>query len=129
MKYIVLGIFLALTVATHARADVYRPGNDQPCTPFLVDGAVQFCMSGTCDGGGSCEPVDLNKNGTADCCQCPKTINRNYILDTRFPPMDDPAALDASVRAVPGVVDTGLFLGMADVVLVGTPDGLDRLER
>jgi ribose 5-phosphate isomerase A len=58
-----------------------------------------------------------------------ETDNRNYILDTRFAPMDEPAALDAKVRAVPGVVDTGLFLGMADVVLVGTPDGLDRLDR
>jgi ribose 5-phosphate isomerase A len=56
-----------------------------------------------------------------------RTDNGNVIVDTRFAPMDDPRALDASVRAVPGVVDTGLFLGMADVVLIGTPDGVERL--
>jgi ribose 5-phosphate isomerase A len=32
-------------------------------------------------------------------------------------------AIDASLRAIPGVVDTGLFLGTAERVLVGYPDG------
>ena len=32
-------------------------------------------------------------------------------------------ALDAALRAIPGVVDTGLFLGTAERVLVGRPDG------
>jgi len=32
-------------------------------------------------------------------------------------------ALDAALRAIPGVVDTGLFLGTAERVLVGYPDG------
>ena len=33
--------------------------------------------------------------------------------------MADPAALEARICAIPGVVDTGLFLGMADMVLIG----------
>ena len=57
------------------------------------------------------------------------TDNGNLILDTRFAPMDDPHSIDRAVRAVPGVVDTGLFLGMADLVLVGTPDGVERLDK
>ena len=32
-------------------------------------------------------------------------------------------ALEAALRAIPGVVDTGLFLGTAERVLVGHPDG------
>jgi len=34
-----------------------------------------------------------------------------------------PRALEAELRAIPGVVDTGLFLGTAERVLVGYPDG------
>lgn len=47
------------------------------------------------------------------------TDNGNNILDCQTGPIADPAALEAQLRAVPGVVGTGLFLGMADVVLVG----------
>lgn len=45
--------------------------------------------------------------------------NGNVILDTGFAPIGEPRQLEAALRAVPGVVDTGLFLGMADLVLVG----------
>jgi ribose 5-phosphate isomerase A len=39
-------------------------------------------------------------------------------------------ALEAAIRAIPGVVDTGLFLGTAERVLVGFPDGrVDTLTR
>lgn len=46
------------------------------------------------------------------------TDNGNWIVDARFSPIDVPAQVAASVRAIPGVVDTGIFLDMADVVLV-----------
>ena len=45
--------------------------------------------------------------------------NGNAILDCAVGPIADPAALELQIRAIPGVVGTGLFLGMADVVLVG----------
>ena len=45
--------------------------------------------------------------------------NGNYILDCGSGPIEAPAELEARIRAIPGVVDTGLFLGMADIVLVG----------
>jgi ribose 5-phosphate isomerase A len=47
------------------------------------------------------------------------TDNGNNILDCAVEPIADPALLDSGLRAIPGVVGTGLFLGMADVVLVG----------
>jgi ribose 5-phosphate isomerase A len=48
-----------------------------------------------------------------------KTDNQCYILDTAFPPIDNPRELEAKIQSIPGVLGTGLFLGMADVVLVG----------
>jgi ribose 5-phosphate isomerase A len=44
--------------------------------------------------------------------------NGNQILDCRIPPLSDPAGLDQAICAIPGVVGTGLFLGMADTVVV-----------
>jgi ribose 5-phosphate isomerase A len=43
----------------------------------------------------------------------------NPVLDARFPRIDDPAALAARLDAIPGVLEHGLFVGMATLVLVG----------
>ena len=55
------------------------------------------------------------------------TENGNLMLDAApaAPLADGDAAraLQAALRAIPGVVDTGLFLGTAERVLVGHPDG------
>jgi ribose 5-phosphate isomerase A len=47
------------------------------------------------------------------------TDNGNHILDCAVTPIPDAARLAADIAAIPGVVGTGLFLGMADTVLVG----------
>jgi ribose 5-phosphate isomerase A len=49
--------------------------------------------------------------------------NGNHILDCATDPITDAVRLEADILAIPGVVGTGLFLGMADIVLVG--DGTD----
>lgn len=46
------------------------------------------------------------------------TDNGNLILDCAVDPIPDPPALERAIRGIPGVVDTGLFLGTADTVLV-----------
>ena len=46
------------------------------------------------------------------------TDNGNWILDCGVDPIADPRQLELAIRAVPGVVGTGLFLGMADSVVV-----------
>ena len=55
------------------------------------------------------------------------TENGNVMLDVApAAPLPDGVAaraLEAALRAIPGVVDTGLFLGTAERVLVGHPDG------
>jgi ribose 5-phosphate isomerase A len=56
-----------------------------------------------------------------------RTDNGNFTLDCapREALADGAAAraLEASILAIPGVVDTGLFLGTAERVLIGHPDG------
>ncbi len=47
------------------------------------------------------------------------TDEGNRILDCRFGPISDPPALAAELSAMPGVVEHGLFIGMADDVIVG----------
>jgi ribose 5-phosphate isomerase A len=46
------------------------------------------------------------------------TDNGNLILDATVSAIADPAGLEATLRAIPGVVGTGLFVGMAHVVMV-----------
>jgi ribose 5-phosphate isomerase A len=48
--------------------------------------------------------------------------NANWILDCKVAPIEDPGSLDAAIRAIPGVVGTGLFLGMTSAVLVEGED-------
>jgi ribose 5-phosphate isomerase A len=51
----------------------------------------------------------------------------NFIYDVHTGPIDDPAATDRALRGIPGVVETGLFVGRADLVIVAGEDGLRRL--
>lgn len=55
--------------------------------------------------------------------------NGNAILDCHFGPIADPQRLQKHLLAIPAVVDTGLFLNMAQSVLIGQPDGVRRLAR
>jgi ribose 5-phosphate isomerase A len=57
------------------------------------------------------------------------TDSSNFIFDLGVGPLSDPGRLDQLLRALPGVVETGLFLGRADVVLVAGDGGIRRLER
>jgi ribose 5-phosphate isomerase A len=47
------------------------------------------------------------------------TDNGNVILDCKISPIADPVNFERGVLAIPGVVGAGIFLGMADTVLVG----------
>ena len=57
------------------------------------------------------------------------TDNGNVVIDVRNLKIIDPPTLEAELNHVPGVVANGLFaLRPADVVLVGTPDGVRKRE-
>jgi ribose 5-phosphate isomerase A len=57
------------------------------------------------------------------------TDNGNYIADCGFAAIPDPTELDRGLRALFGVVATGLFCGLAGKAFVGTPTGVDVIER
>jgi len=56
------------------------------------------------------------------------TDNGNLIYDAACGRIAEPAALAAALKSVTGVVDHGLFLDLADLALVGMPDGVVELE-
>ena len=53
----------------------------------------------------------------------------NLIYDLACGPIDAPGALERALRGIPGVVETGLFIGRADIVLVARESGVERRTR
>jgi len=51
------------------------------------------------------------------------TDNGNFILDADFGRLENPSKFDRQLKMVPGLIETGLFLKMADLVYVGRSDG------
>jgi ribose 5-phosphate isomerase A len=58
-----------------------------------------------------------------------RTDAGNLVYDLTTGPIAEPGALDRTLRAIPGVVETGLFIQRADVVLVAGTRGVTRLVR
>lgn len=57
------------------------------------------------------------------------TDNGNYIYDCRFNGIEDPAALNTALHARAGVVETGLFVGIATVALVADEKDVEERRR
>ena len=57
------------------------------------------------------------------------TDGGNFILDCRFDPESDLPSLGGTIKALTGVVEHGLFLGMTEQVVVGRADSVDVLRR
>lgn len=47
------------------------------------------------------------------------TDQGNLVIDVKFDSIDDPAALEKNLNNIPGVLENGLFVGVADIILVG----------
>ena len=58
-----------------------------------------------------------------------RTDAGNVIYDLNCGSSANPATLDTALHSVPGVVETGLFVGRVDVVLVARENGVERLTR
>jgi ribose 5-phosphate isomerase A len=56
------------------------------------------------------------------------TDNGNQILDCSFGEIADPAALARSLSDIPGVVEHGLFIGLATIALVGRRDRVEEIR-
>ncbi len=57
-----------------------------------------------------------------------RTDAGSFIYDLRVPPIANPGALDTLLRAIPGVVETGLFVRRANVVIVAAASGVRKLS-
>ncbi len=57
------------------------------------------------------------------------TDSGNYIYDLSVAPLEAPERLDLALHQVPGVVETGLFCGRADWVIVAEATGIRQLSR
>jgi ribose 5-phosphate isomerase A len=55
--------------------------------------------------------------------------NGNLILDWKHGAIDEPASLEKQVKLVTGVVDSGIFAGVAQRVIVAAAAGVRSLER
>ena len=58
-----------------------------------------------------------------------RTDGGNLILDCAFGPIDDPARLEQAISQTVGVVENGLFIGMAELALVADAEDVQRLDR
>lgn len=56
-----------------------------------------------------------------------RTDNGNYIVDCKFGAIPKPEKLEREINNVPGVLENGLFVGLADVVLVAGAEGVRTL--
>lgn len=57
------------------------------------------------------------------------TDNGNYIYDVRLPyPCHNPEEAHRKIRAIPGVVETGFFFGLAGRIVIGYPDGSIEIQ-
>ena len=101
--------------------DHWKKGIPIDVVPFahaLISHRIQTQLGGICTlrtGSGKAGPV--------------VTDNGHFILDVQFPDYSDPSALDLKLQMMPGIVDTGLFCGLADHVYFGSTKGtVETLE-
>jgi len=99
-------------------------GKDQPLPIEVLPFAPQTVMLSIQKLGG----IPILREGTGKVGPV-VTDNGNFIIDADFGPIGNPKELNVQLKSIPGVIETGLFIGMADVVYVGKPAGVDRFER
>jgi ribose 5-phosphate isomerase A len=57
------------------------------------------------------------------------TDGGHFIIDCTIGAIPEPERLDALLKSIPGVVETGLFIGICGIVLMGTPKGVKEFKR
>ncbi|MGD0072075.1 MAG: ribose-5-phosphate isomerase RpiA [Candidatus Bathyarchaeia archaeon] len=57
------------------------------------------------------------------------TDNGNAILDANFGEIAKPGELDAKLKMIPGVVETGFFVGLTDIAYLGTSSAVEKIEK
>ena len=57
------------------------------------------------------------------------TDGGHYIIDCTIGEIPDPQRLDTLLKSIPGVIETGLFIGICGMVFMGTPKGVTEFKR
>ena len=57
------------------------------------------------------------------------TDNGNAILDAVFGVIGNAAELEKKLKFIPGVIETGLFIDLADIAYIGTASAVEKIER
>jgi ribose 5-phosphate isomerase A len=57
------------------------------------------------------------------------TDQGNLVVDVKFEDLSNPGELEKTINNIPGVLENGLFVGVADVVLVGEVKGDQAIVR
>jgi ribose 5-phosphate isomerase A len=57
------------------------------------------------------------------------TDNGNVIIDASFGLIDDAEKLEKKLKMIPGVVETGLFIGLANIAYIGTPSTVETFQQ
>lgn len=110
-----------LVIIADQRKRVQRLGERTPVPVEVVRFGWQTTLRRIRDLGG--EPTPRLKDGAMM-----RTDGGNFILDCAFPVGTDMPALERALSATVGVIESGLFIGMTDTVLIGTETGVDVLR-
>jgi ribose 5-phosphate isomerase A len=57
------------------------------------------------------------------------TDNGNYIIDCEFVSIPQPREVERTIKLIPGVVESGLFIDIADILVIGLPDSVEVRTR
>ncbi|HEC76824.1 MAG TPA: ribose-5-phosphate isomerase RpiA [Thermoplasmatales archaeon] len=57
------------------------------------------------------------------------TDNGNYIVDCKYTSLKNLKEIEEKINNIPGVVENGLFIGLADEVIIGTSEGIKKISR
>jgi ribose 5-phosphate isomerase A len=57
------------------------------------------------------------------------TDNGNFIIDANFGLIKNPQELEVKVKMIPGVVETGLFVGLTNIVYIATPSKVEKIQK
>ena len=57
------------------------------------------------------------------------TDNGNLIIDANFGLIKNPEELEQKLKMIPGIIETGLFTGIADIVYIGKANLVEKIER
>ncbi len=57
------------------------------------------------------------------------TDNGNVILDSYFGEISRPDELEVKVKMIPGVIETGFFVGLTDIAYIGTGNAVGKIEK